>query len=253
MEEPRSEKVAVVTEVRERLESSTSVLVTEYRGLTVKALAELRRSLRPAGGAYKVYKNTLVRRAAAEAGIDLEEHLVGPTALTFTETTPDGEPGDVVIVAKALKEFSKTNPEMVIKGGLLDGAPIDAAGISKLAELDSREVLLAKLAGLMAAPMQQFAGLLQAVPRDFAYGLSALIEKGGGPDAAPSEEAPAPEAAPEAEAASDEVAPAAEAATDDSSTEDQTEDTTDDQTDGAEAAEAAPSEEAPAGAEDGEE
>lgn len=185
MENPRPEKAAIVTEVKERLERSSSVLVTEYRGLSVRALAELRRNLRPVGGAYKIYKNTLVRRAAAEAGIDIEEHLVGPTALAFTETTADGAAGDVVTVAKVLKDFAKANPELVIKGGLLDGAPLDAAEIKKLADIEPREVLLAKFAGLMAAPMQQLAGLLQAVPRDFAYGLQALIEKGGGTDAAP--------------------------------------------------------------------
>ncbi len=219
MDNPRPDKVAIVTEVKERLEQSTSVLVTEYRGLSVKALAELRQNLRPAGGAYKVYKNTLVRRAAADAGIDLEEHLTGPTALAFTETTPEGEAGDIVTVAKVLKDFSKTNPELVIKGGLLDGEAIDAAGIGKLADLEPREVLLAKLAGLMAAPMQQFAGLLQAVPRDFAYGLQALIEKGGGPDAAadaPAAEAPAEDTAAEdtvAEEAPADDAPAEETAT----------------------------------------
>ena len=194
MENPRPEKVAIVTEVKERLEQSSSVLVTEYRGLSVKALAELRRELRPAGGAYKVYKNTLVRRAAADAGVDLAEHLDGPTALAFTETTPEGDAGDIVSVAKVLKDFAKTNPDLVVKGGLLDGEPIDAAGIGRLADLEPREVQLAKLAGLMAAPMQQFAGLLQALPRDFAYGLKALIDKGGA-----SETAPAPEETTEAE------------------------------------------------------
>jgi len=185
MGNPRPDKVAAVAEVRDRFEQSTSVLVTEYRGLSVQSLAELRRSLRPVGGAYKVYKNTLVRRAASEAGIDIGEHLVGPTALTFTETTPEGQAGDVVTVAKVLKDFAKTHPELVIKGGLLDGSPLDAAAVRRLADIEPREVLLAKLAGLMAAPMQQMAGLLQAVPRDFAYGLKALIEKGGTDGAAP--------------------------------------------------------------------
>ena len=110
MDNPRPEKVAVVTEVKERLEASPSVVVTEYRGLSVKALAELRRNLRPAGGKYKVYKNTLVRRAADEAGLDLSEQLLGPTALTFTEQTPEGDDGDVVTVAKVLTDFAKTNP-----------------------------------------------------------------------------------------------------------------------------------------------
>ncbi|MGI9614228.1 MAG: 50S ribosomal protein L10 [Acidimicrobiales bacterium] len=195
MDNPRQEKVAIVTEVKERLEQSSAVVVTEYRGLTVKALADLRRALRPAGGSYKVYKNTLVRRAASDAGVDIESHLLGPTALAFTEQTPDGEPGDVVTVAKVLKDFAKANPDMVIKGGLFEGAPIDAQGINALADVEPREVLLSKLAGLMAAPMQQMAGLLQAMPRDFAYGLQALIEKGGSGEAPAAQEAVGEDAA----------------------------------------------------------
>ncbi len=177
--EPRPEKVAVVAEVKERLETATSVVVTEYRGLTVAQLQQLRGALRPAGGRYKVYKNTLVRRAADEAGMDLEEHLTGPTALAFAEPVGDDERGDVVTVAKVLRDFAKAHPDFVIKGGLFDGQPIDADGIRALADIEPREVLLARLAGAIAAPMQQFAGLLQALPRDFAYGLQALIDKGG--------------------------------------------------------------------------
>ena len=189
--EPRADKVAIVTEVKERLEGSSAVMVTEYRGLTVKQLAELRRALRPVGGRYKVYKNNLVRRAADDAGIDLSEHLVGPTALTFTEETPEGDPGDVVTVAKVLRDFAKANPALLIKGGYFDGRPIDAEGVKALADVEPREVLLAKLAGLMAAPMQQFAGLLEALPRNFAYGLQALIDQGGaaGAPAAPAADA----------------------------------------------------------------
>lgn len=207
--EPRADKVAIVTEVKDRLEQSSAVMVTEYRGLTVKDLAELRRALRPAGGAYKVYKNNLVRRAADDAGIDLTEHLVGPTALAFTEETPEGEPGDVVTVAKVLRDFAKTHPALLIKGGYFDGRPIGADDVTALADVEPREVLLAKLAGAMAAPMQQFAGLLEALPRNMAYALQALIEQGGAPGApadAPAEDAPA-----EAEA---EVAEVAEEAAD---------------------------------------
>jgi large subunit ribosomal protein L10 len=227
MDNPRADKVAVISEVKERLQQSPSVVVTEYRGLSVKALAELRRSLRPAGGKYKVYKNTLVRRAASEAGIDLEEHLVGPTALTFTETTPEGEAGDVVTVAKVLKEFARSNPELVIKGGLLDGVPLDADGVRQLADIEPREVLLAKLAGLMAAPLQQFAGLLQAVPRDFAYGLQALIDKGGAGEAVAAadgaSEAPAPaEAGPEADTAAEPEVEAEASAPEQTQTENET-------------------------------
>lgn len=203
--EARPEKVAIVTEVRERLEQSSSVLVTEYRGLSVKAMAELRRSLRPAGGTYKVYKNTLVRRAADEAGVNLAEHLVGPTALAFTGTTPDGSPGDVVTVAKVLKDFARTNPNLVVKGGLLDGTVLDADAVRRLADIEPREVLLAKLAGLMAAPMTQFAGLLQALPRNFAYGLKALIEKGGAEGAPAAAPAPADAADEPAEAPADDT------------------------------------------------
>ncbi len=211
--EPRADKVAIVTEVKERLEQSSAVMVTEYRGLTVKELAELRRSLRPVGGAYKVYKNSLVRRAADDAGVDLSEHLIGPTALAFTEQTPEGEPGDVVTVAKVLRDFAKANPNLLIKGGYFDGQPIDAEGVKALADVEPREVLLAKLAGLMAAPMQQMAGLLQALPRDFAYGLKALIDEGGAPGAPASEPAPAADdaEAPAEEPAAEADAPAAEA------------------------------------------
>lgn len=188
--EPRADKVAVVAEVKERLRTATSVVVTEYRGLTVHQLQELRAALRPAGGRYKVYKNTLVRRAAEEAELDLAEHLTGPTALAFAEPLEDDERGDVVTVAKALRDFAKANPNLVIKGGLFDGEPIDAEGIRALADVEPREVLLAKLAGAMAAPMQQMAGLLQALPRDLAYGLQALIEKGGADPSAAADETP---------------------------------------------------------------
>ncbi len=190
MDNPRPEKVALVAEVKERLETSTAVMVTEYRGLTVDEFQELRRSMRPVGGKTKVYKNTLVRRASDEAGVDLgEENLLGPTALTFVEPTEDGGRGDVVSVAKVLKDFAKTHPNLVLKGGHFDGGVIGADDIRRLADIEPREVLLAKLAGLMAAPMQQFAGLMQAVPRNFAYGLKALIEQGGAPGAPAAPEA----------------------------------------------------------------
>jgi large subunit ribosomal protein L10 len=179
MENPRPEKVAIVEEVRERMTSAGGVYVTEYRGLNVSAISTLRRELRAAGGAYKVYKNTLVRRAAGEAGLEIDEMLVGPTALAFVESTPDGAKGDVVTVAKILRDFAKANPNLIVKGGVLDNNVLDADGMKQLADVEPREVLLAKLAGAIAAPMVQFAGLLQALPRDFAYGLQALIDQGG--------------------------------------------------------------------------
>jgi large subunit ribosomal protein L10 len=183
---PRPEKAAVVTEVKERLSNADAAILTEYRGLTVQDLATLRRSLREAGGDYKIYKNTLVRFAVQEQGLDeLEPLLEGPVAIAFVS-------GDAVAVAKALRDFGRTNPNLVIKGGLLGTSILSAADTSALANLPTREVLLARLAGGLAAPLQQFAGLLQALPRNFAYGLKALIDTRP-PDAAPAEATPAPE------------------------------------------------------------
>jgi len=188
MENPRPEKVAVVDEVRERFSSSSAALLTEYRGLDVSALGELRRALRDAGGDYKIYKNTLVRFAAREAGLEIEDLLTGPTAIAFVTERPDGEPGDAVMVAKALRDFARTYPALVVKGGVMDDASLSADDARALADVEPRDVLLARFAGALAAPMQQFAGLLEALPRNFAYGLSALIDKGG---AAPADATPA--------------------------------------------------------------
>lgn len=202
MDNPRPEKVAVVTEVRERLDGAGGALVTEYRGLNVAAMAQLRRSLRAAGGDFKIYKNTLVRFAARDLGLELDAMLTGPTAIAFVE-------GDPVNVAKALRDFARTNPALVVKGGMLGNKVLDAAGARALAEVEPREVLLSRLAGAMAAPMQQFASLLSALPRNLAYGLQALIDKGGAPGARQDE--PVPEAAietavvPESEPAADEA------------------------------------------------
>lgn len=213
MENPRPEKVAVVDEVRERFGASSAALLTEYRGLDVSALGELRRALREAGGEYKIYKNSLVRFAARDAGLELDELLVGPTAIAFVGDRPDGEPGDAVMVAKALRDFAKTYPALVVKGGVMDSNLLSADDAKALADVEPREVLLAKLAGALAAPMQQFAGLLEALPRNFAYGLSALIEKGGAGDAP----ADAPVAdAPPADDTNDAPADAAEPTTQES-------------------------------------
>jgi large subunit ribosomal protein L10 len=187
MDDPRPEKVAVVTEVRERLGSASAALLTEYRGLKVKDLAGLRRSLREAGGEYKIYKNTLVRFAARDLGLaDLEVLLTGPTAIAFVD-------GDAVNVAKALRDFARTNPALVVKGGVLGAKVLSAQDATALADLPSREVLLARFAGALAAPMVQFAGLLEALPRNFAYGLKALIDqRGTAPSAAGGVGAPTP-------------------------------------------------------------
>lgn len=189
MDNPRPEKVAVVDEVRTRLGSADAALLTEYRGLNVAATATLRRNLQDAGGDYKIYKNTLVRFAARDLGLDIEDLLTGPTAIAFVD-------GDPVLVAKALRDFARTNPALVVKGGLLGTKTMDAAAVRALADVEPREVLLARLAGALAAPMQQFASLLQALPRNFAYGLKALIEQGGtgAEPEAPATEAPAVEA-----------------------------------------------------------
>jgi large subunit ribosomal protein L10 len=182
MENPRPEKVAVVDEVQERLTSASAALLTEYRGLDVSAIGELRRALRQAGGDYKVYKNTLVRFAARNAGLELDELLTGPTAIAFVVERPDGAPGDAVLVAKALRDFARTNPALVVKGGIMADKALSAEEARALADIEPRDVLLARLAGAFAAPMQQFAGLLQALPRNFAYGLQALIEQRGPDD-----------------------------------------------------------------------
>ena len=190
MGEPKAEKVAIVAVVREKFQSSEAVVLTEYRGLNVTDLAVLRNAMRDAGGEYKVYKNSLVRFAAKELDLEIEELLVGPTAIAFTGTRPDGKDGDPVSVAKALANFSKDNENLVIKGGMLDGKLLTTDEIVALSKIAPREELLAKLAGGMAAPMQQMAGLLKAVPQKFAFALSALNEAGGAaPDESSSEEA----------------------------------------------------------------
>ena len=119
MENPRPEKVAVVDEVRERLDATSATILAEYRGLDVAKMAQLRTSLRAAGGDFKVYKNTLVRFAARDLGLEIEELLTGPTALAFVTDRPDGSPGDAVDVAKVLKDFGRDNPALVVKGGVL--------------------------------------------------------------------------------------------------------------------------------------
>jgi large subunit ribosomal protein L10 len=156
----RSEKEAVVAEIRGKIEAATAVIITEYRGLTVTNLAALRLSLRQHGAEYRVYKNTLARFAAREAGIEgLDDLLVGPTAITFVH-------GDLAAVAKSLKDFAKTNQNLVLQGGVVDGKTVSASYIDVLASLPSREAMLG-----------QFAGLLLALPRNMAYGLKALIDQ----------------------------------------------------------------------------
>ncbi len=210
-------KVATVAEIADQFRNSSAAVVTEYRGLTMSQLTALRKSL---GGdtAYTVAKNTLVKRAAADAGVEgLNDLFTGPTAVAFI----NGEPVDA---AKVLRDFAKANPLLVIKGGLLDGKALDATEVSKLADLESRDVLLAKMAGAMLATLTKAAIVLNALPSQVARLAAALVEKRTEEEGAPvsTEGDSAPEsAAAEAstpDASSDEVptgaAPADEPTTD---------------------------------------
>ena len=203
-----SKKVEVVDEVRTRLNAATAQIVSEYRGLTVAELADLRSALAAVGGDYKIFKNTLVRRAIDGGEYQpLSEYLSGPSALTFVQ-------GDVSAVAKAFRDFSRANPHLVIKGGLADGSLLSSADLAALADLPPRDVLLARLAGALAAPMQQMAGLLEALPRNLAYGMQALIEqREAGGETLPSDESATPDESAAADgAAVADGAPGAEAA-----------------------------------------
>lgn len=213
MENPRPEKVAVVEEVRDRLSNSQAALLTEYRGINVADMSNLRRALRAAGGEYKIYKNTLVRRAAHDLGIDLDELLTGTTAIAFA---PNDGTGDPVSVAKVLRDFAKTNQNLVVKGGVLGEKLLSADDAKALADVAPREELLSRFAGGLQAPMASMAGLLQAPMREFASLLKALIDdKGGVPEGAA---APADDTAPEEpdatadDAVADDTTPAADAA-----------------------------------------
>lgn len=151
----RPDKVATVAELADELRGSTAIVLTDYRGLSVKQLTDLRRSLGETA-TYAVVKNTLTKRAAEEAGIEgINEHLVGPSAITFVK-------GDPVVAAKGLRDFARANPALVVKGGVVDGAPVSAEQITRLADLESREVMLSKLAGAMKASMSRTASVLAA-------------------------------------------------------------------------------------------
>jgi large subunit ribosomal protein L10 len=196
----RADKATAVADIAEQFNASTATLITEYRGLTVAALAELRRSL--AGSAtYTVAKNTLIKRAASEAGVEgLDELFAGPTAIAFVS-------GEAVDAAKAIKTFAKDNKALVIKGGYMDGHALTVAEVERIADLESREVLLAKLAGAMKANLAKAAGLFNAPASQVARLAAALLEKRT--NEGPEEPAPAPAAAPAAEAAPEAAAEAA--------------------------------------------
>ncbi|MFE7800682.1 50S ribosomal protein L10 [Nocardia sp. NPDC057440] len=166
----KPEKVTAVEEIAEQFKSSTATVVTEYRGLSVGKLTDLRRAL-GAGATYSVAKNTLVKRAAAEAGVvGLDDLFVGPTAIAFIQ----GEPVDA---AKAIKTFAKDNKALIIKGGYMDGNALSVAEVEKIADLESREVLLAKLAGAMKGNLAKAAGLFNAPASQVARLAAALVEK----------------------------------------------------------------------------
>jgi large subunit ribosomal protein L10 len=174
----RADKVTAVAELTERFQSSSGAVLTEYRGLSVAQLGELRRSLGD-NATFAVVKNTLTKIAANDAGVsaELTELLNGPSAIAFVQ-------GDVVEAAKGLRDFSKANPFLVIKGGVLDGKVMNPDEIAKLADLESREVLLAKLAGAMKASLSNAAATFAALPVQMARLLAALeakqAEQGGG-------------------------------------------------------------------------
>jgi large subunit ribosomal protein L10 len=166
----RPDKAAAVAELAEEFRGSAAIVLTEYRGLTVKQLTELRRSL---GGnaSYAIVKNTLTKIAAQEAGVEgIGDHLVGPSAIAFVK-------GDPVDAAKGLRDFARANPVLVIKGGVLDGKPLSADELKKLADLESREVLLAKLAGAMKASLSGAASLFAAPLSQTARLIEALRQK----------------------------------------------------------------------------
>ena len=170
----RSDKVAAVAELTDRFSSSAGVVLTEYRGLSVKALMQLRRSLGD-DASYAVSKNTLTTIAAREAGLDaIEEQLVGPTAIAFIS-------GDPVVVAKGLRDFARTNPQLVIKAGVLDGKFLTPDDVRKLADLESREVLLAKVAGALQGVLQQAISLVSA-PLSQTARLFAALEQAASED-----------------------------------------------------------------------
>jgi large subunit ribosomal protein L10 len=167
---PRPEKVQAVADIKERLDGAQAVFVTEYAGLSVKEQQVLRRQLKANGAEMKVVKMTLARLAAADMTDELHDLLFGPTALTFAD-------GDPAAAAKALKAFAKDHDVMIIKGGVLGAEFLSPERVSQLADLDPREVLLARIAGAFAAPMAQMAGLLAALPRNAATVFQQLLEK----------------------------------------------------------------------------
>src|ERR1700744_6301053 len=183
----RADKATAVADIAEQFRDSTDTVITDYRGLSVANLAELRRSLAPSA-TYSVAKNTLIKRAATEAGVEgLDELFVGPTPIALVS-------GEAADAAKAIKTFAKEHKALVIKGGYMDGHPLTVAEVERIADLESREVLLAKLAGAMKANLSKAAALFNAPASQVARLAAALPEKKAAEAPAPAAEAPAAEA-----------------------------------------------------------
>jgi large subunit ribosomal protein L10 len=164
---PRTEKLERVAELQERIEGSTALLLTEYRGLTVSEISDLRRALREADASFAVVKNTLMQRAAAAAGMELTELLSGPSAVAFVG-------GDAVTAAKQIKAAAKQFPSLVLKGGFMDGQVLTAEDANRLADLESREVMLSKIAGLLKGEMSRAASMFQSAQSGFLSLLEAF-------------------------------------------------------------------------------
>ena len=210
---PKPEKVERVAELKARIEGSDALLLTEYRGLTVSEITELRRSLNEGGASFAVVKNTLMRRAASAAGMsELEDLLSGPSAITFVD-------GDPVAAAKSVVKATKQFPALVLKGAYMDGKLLSADDAKALAELESREVMLSKIAGMLKSEMSRAAVMFQAGQSKFLSLLEAYKEKVPG-DATAAEVEDAADT--QAEAAPEPEAPeaAAEPAAGDDTTED---------------------------------
>src|SRR6478672_7144886 len=194
---PRTEKLERVAELKRRIEGSAALLLAEYRGLTVSDITELRRTLREADASLTVVKNTLMQRAAAEAGLELTELLTGPSAVAFVD-------GDAVSAAKKIKAATKQFPTLVLKGGYMEGQVLSADDANRLADLESREVMLSKIAGLLKGEIARAAATLVSAQSRFlsllqAYEATLPSESAAPESAAPEAEAPEAEA-PEAEA-----------------------------------------------------
>jgi large subunit ribosomal protein L10 len=202
---PRPEKVQAVEEIKERFENAEATFLTEYRGLSVNEQQELRRGLRAAGAEYKVVKMSLARRAALELGLDeFTESMNGPTAIAFASADP-------VPVAKALKDFAKDHERLVLKVGLMSGKLLAPEQVSKLADIEPRDVLLSKIAGAAKAPLAKMAGMLASFTRDSASMFSQLLEKKAAEPEAAEEAADAePEEAASVETTKADEQPAAE-------------------------------------------